>query len=323
MADWDERNDTASAPPWSRVDKPGVTIRYAKGRATLLRIGLQIPRFVASFRKERHWTHRFILQNGVTHVLSDNCYGCHAGPTGARSVFMTHQFQPPVPGLAKPIARVWVRKLTQAFDEAWVPDSPDHAFAGNLSVSTHPCTRYVGPLSRFQVKQPQGIEGATPPAALLGLVSGPEPQRSEMAAALRQCFLEDGRPALIFSGCPGKGEEQDANVLIVHDPDDQLFREAVQGAECIVCRSGYSTLMDLAVIGKPAVLVPTIGQPEQERLAHRWQREWGWTLLHSAEIADFRPESATGKFPPASISDPIRLMGNWLGTPPRIPRYDG
>jgi UDP-N-acetylglucosamine:LPS N-acetylglucosamine transferase len=43
----------------------------------------------------------------------------------------------------------------------------------------------------------------------------------------------------------------------------RLIREA----GIIVCRPGYSTLMDLAALGRNAVLVPTPGQTEQEYLA--------------------------------------------------------
>ncbi|MBK8485455.1 MAG: hypothetical protein IPL31_14215 [Saprospiraceae bacterium] len=40
-------------------------------------------------------------------------------------------------------------------------------------------------------------------------------------------------------------------------------------SEFIICRSGYSTLLDLAIIQKPALLIPTPGQPEQEYLAEQ------------------------------------------------------
>ena len=35
----------------------------------------------------------------------------------------------------------------------------------------------------------------------------------------------------------------------------------------VVCRSGYSSLMDLAVLDKKTIIVPTPGQSEQEYLA--------------------------------------------------------
>ena len=38
-------------------------------------------------------------------------------------------------------------------------------------------------------------------------------------------------------------------------------------SDIVLSRSGYSTLMDLALFGKKAILVPTPGQTEQEYLA--------------------------------------------------------
>ena len=43
----------------------------------------------------------------------------------------------------------------------------------------------------------------------------------------------------------------------------------------IVCRSGYSSIMDLVALGKTAILVPTPGQPEQQYLA-TYLSEKGW-----------------------------------------------
>jgi hypothetical protein len=51
-----------------------------------------------------------------------------------------------------------------------------------------------------------------------------------------------------------------------HVPSDEL-RRALLSSKMIVCRSGYSTIMDLARLGLRATLVPTPGQPEQEYLA--------------------------------------------------------
>ena len=41
------------------------------------------------------------------------------------------------------------------------------------------------------------------------------------------------------------------------------------GAKKIICRSGYSTIMDLEAIGKSAIYIPTPGQTEQIYLANR------------------------------------------------------
>jgi predicted glycosyltransferase len=52
-----------------------------------------------------------------------------------------------------------------------------------------------------------------------------------------------------------------------HLPQDRLL-SLIAGAKSLVCRSGYTTMMELAGLGKAGVLlVPTPGQPEQEFLA--------------------------------------------------------
>ena len=44
---------------------------------------------------------------------------------------------------------------------------------------------------------------------------------------------------------------------------------AINKSECVVSRSGYTTIMDLAVLEKKAFFIPTPGQFEQEYLAKR------------------------------------------------------
>ena len=41
----------------------------------------------------------------------------------------------------------------------------------------------------------------------------------------------------------------------------------------MICRSGYSSLMDLVALQKKALLIPTIGQTEQEYLAAALARQ--------------------------------------------------
>ena len=50
---------------------------------------------------------------------------------------------------------------------------------------------------------------------------------------------------------------------------EQTFNES----ELVLCRSGYTTVMDLAKLGKKAFFIPTPGQYEQEYLAEKLQDE--------------------------------------------------
>ncbi|RPG80548.1 MAG: hypothetical protein CBC74_005745 [Crocinitomicaceae bacterium TMED114] len=313
MAEWDSAHPGALAP-WRRIEKPGVTIQYARGAGTLLRIAAQMPGYLASVSAERRWTRATVASRGITHVFSDNCYGCSPGRPEIPSVLLSHQLRLPVPALLRPLARAQVRRWARTFDAIWVPDATGSPLAGPLSHAVSAPTHYVGPLSRFQVLEPEAASDALDPdpPVLLGLVSGPEPQRSDMEAALRACFQRDGRPALILAGRPGGGERRDGHVLTVHDADDHRFRRAVLSAQHIVCRSGYSTLLDLVVLGRTATLVPTIGQPEQEDLAHLWQRQHGWPTLRAKDIADHTFPDHSAQPVSCDLSDPTTHMQRWL-----------
>ena len=47
------------------------------------------------------------------------------------------------------------------------------------------------------------------------------------------------------------------------------LEKTIQCSDVIVSRSGYTTIMDLAALGKKAFFIPTPGQAEQEYLASR------------------------------------------------------
>ena len=47
------------------------------------------------------------------------------------------------------------------------------------------------------------------------------------------------------------------------------LQNAINESEIVLSRSGYTTIMDLAVLGKKAFFIPTPGQFEQEYLANR------------------------------------------------------
>ena len=318
MAEWDRHNPEAPAP-WRRIDKPGVTIRYGAGRDTRFRIAAQLPGYLVATSRERRWVRQAIPQRGITHVFSDNCYGCTAAASGVSSVLLSHQLRLPVPLALQPLVRWQVRRWAHAFSAVWVPDLPGSPLAGRLSQPLSEHTEFVGPLSRFLgTVDPAPTPQDAP--VLLGLVSGPEPQRSKLEEDLRTQFLRDGRPALILSGQPSGGQRRDRNVLTLHDADDLQFQQAVRNAGHIVCRSGYSTLMDLAVLGRTATLVPTLGQPEQEYLARFWHREHGWPTLHPNDVAGHPLGEREGQPISIELAVPTDLMRRWLfPSPPTEP----
>jgi UDP:flavonoid glycosyltransferase YjiC (YdhE family) len=158
-----------------------------------------------------------------------------------------------------------VRGMLARLDAVWVPDMPGEPnLAGDLCHGRMPAhVRHIGPLSRF-------ANAGTPSATrLLVLLSGPEPQRTIFETILRRELAGFDGEAVVVRGLPGsEHRHRDGNGVawIDHLPARQL-QELVAEAGLVICRSGYSTVMDLVRMGRPAVLVPTPGQGEQEYLA--------------------------------------------------------
>jgi hypothetical protein len=117
---------------------------------------------------------------------------------------------------------------------------------------------------------------------LLVVLSGPEPQRTvfekkiiEQLASPPAPLLKE-RGVLIVQGITEKNERinlpagqagiSDNVEMVSHLTSDELQKEIIS-SEIVVTRPGYSTVMDLAILGKKAIFVPTPGQTEQEYLA--------------------------------------------------------
>ena len=291
--------------------KPGPDIKYAK-RGNLLRIAGQVPAFLAHVEIERKWAAEFALGHHIDAILSDNCYGC-AVP-GTPSILMSHQLQLPVPKGLEGAARQVVARWARGFDEVWVPDTEPGkgSLSGSLAVADiHPQIRYIGVLSRlarFARPNPEVTWER------LGMVSGVEPHRTLMENALRAWMQTTERPCLLVAGKPGGGISVEGNVTTWCDPTDAELASALQSAKTVVCRSGYSSQLDLAALHANAILVPTPGQPEQEQLAQLWADRFGFTTLSQHDLEAGRiPDRATGNLPLESANDrAFQELTRWL-----------
>jgi hypothetical protein len=159
-------------------------------------------------------------------------------------------------------------RLLKHFHEIWIPDHEDEPnLSGELG---HPKykppvpVKYIGPLSRFKQTNRSYI-----PKKITVVLSGPEPQRTLLEEkCLRELNDWDG-PVTIVRGLPNGGSAIQAPPhwkISDHLSIDALQQE-IEEAEHLIARCGYSTIMDLAVLKKQAILIPTPGQPEQEYLA--------------------------------------------------------
>lgn len=244
----------------------GYNIRYGKGSSLFPNMLQQLPSVFNSIRYEQQWLQSFLTTETFDLIISDNRPGFYS--TTVPSVYITHQL------LIRSGKGKWLNRMLQRlhagymkkFTAVWVPDTAAAVhLAGELSHPAKPLITpvYLGLLSRMQVVEvKEQID-------LLILLSGPEPQRTILETQLVQSLHSFKRKTVFVRGLPNEATSLNvpANVTVhAHLPAQQL-QEVICASQLVLCRSGYTSLMDLVHLQKKAVLVPTPGQPEQEYLA--------------------------------------------------------
>jgi hypothetical protein len=288
-------------------EKPGASIVYSK-HFTMLTIAAQTPKLIKSIFDEKQWTREHVLNRNISKIFSDNCYGVYHKDVPA--ILMTHLLRFPVAKVFSPFAQIVVRNLAGRFNEVWVPDNHDgeDSLAGVLtSKNIHKNTKFIGVLSRLKP-----FEGKSE-FLLVGLVSGPEPHRSIMEKALRSWMRKKGGKGLIIAGKPGGGNIVSGNITTLYDPSDDEISAAISGAETLICRSGYTTLLDLASLGKRAILIATPGQKEQEILSEFWADKYGFAICTQQELEKLHVPEISGIAPKTSVNKTaLNELAAWL-----------
>jgi uncharacterized protein (TIGR00661 family) len=254
-------------PQLSFLPLKGYRIHYSKNHWTLpLHIGIQIPKILSTIQYENERVREIVEEHNIHGIISDNRYGFYHKTIP--SIFITHQLRIKTP-FGK-IADNFLQKLNyryiNRFTQCWVPDheSPVN-FAGELS---HPQKKpslplsYVGPLSRLhKLEEKENY--------LLILLSGPEPQRTIFESILMEELKDFTGPVVLVRGLPGEAKQLKlpSNISVHNHLPSEELNQKLNEASLVISRCGYSTVMDLAVLKKKSILIPTPGQTEQEYLA--------------------------------------------------------
>ncbi len=245
----------------------GYNVRYNKsGRTFFLNLVFQLPKILSAIRREHKWLKIVVEKYKPDIVISDNRLGLYH--PNIISIYMTHQLNIKTgyrffDKIASKIHRHFIKK----YDECWVPDFKENGLAGELSHPERlsPNVSYIGAISRFNK-----LHLNDKIYKLLICISGPEPQRTIFENILLDQLKNFNQKTLLVRGIVNNREKifhQNENVEIVNHLRAEELNMVFEQAEIILCRSGYTSVMDLIAIGKKAILIPTSGQTEQEYLA--------------------------------------------------------
>jgi uncharacterized protein (TIGR00661 family) len=254
------------------LELPSYQIEYAKNGAFFKwKLIKNSPKMMEAIMQERKLTKKWVKEYGLSGVISDNRLGVYSKKVP--SVFITHQLNV-LTGNTSWISSKIHQYIIKKYDECWVPDVETKPnLSGKLGHLKHPHFKisYIGPLSRLEKKEyPIRYN-------LMVLLSGPEPQRGMLEdLLLEECLKYQGKVLFVRGVVTGTQEhKQSGSITLYNFMTSEQLEQAIQESELIVCRSGYTTVMDLAKLGKKAFFIPTPGQFEQEYLAKKYKKD-GW-----------------------------------------------
>lgn len=273
------------------LELPSYKISYIKN----LKLGLllQVPKVLNSIRKEHQFINDFIAKrNDIVGIISDNRFGVRSNEV--HSVYITHQLNILSGALTYFTSKIHQYYINK-FNECWVPDTCKRVLSGKLSENKNLKSnlKYIGPLSRFS-KQTLAIKND-----MLIVLSGIESQRKSLENKLMKEFKDyKGNVVMVRGIIEEEQTEKVENGIKIYNYllTKQLEKEINQ-SEIIICRSGYSSIMDLASLNKKAFFIPTKNQTEQEYLARHIQAQ---------KLASFAPEKEF-------IIDKLRNTENYKG----------
>lgn len=264
-------------PDLKHIQLVGTEIHYSKGNNQFFSILKFLPAFAKSIKKEHKQIEKIIRENEIDTIISDNRYGLWN--KNVFSVIITHQLKLKLPfyfAFAEGFIKYIIKKLTQNFDEIWIPDFPDkeNNLSGNLSHFKHNYgnrLKYIGILSKFQSScfRPQTPKRDLTKKQIAVILSGPEPQRTIFQNILIKKLQNTNYYIKFVLGKNVKLNELPdcSNIEFIAFAGKQELYTIIQSSEFVISRAGYSTIMDLFTLNKKAILVPTPGQTEQEYLA--------------------------------------------------------
>ncbi|MEM9930646.1 MAG: glycosyltransferase family protein [Bacteroidota bacterium] len=269
-------------PQLNTIELPRYDVKYPTGSMAINLIW-QMPRLLRTLYRERRMIKRLVEEYGFDGIISDNRLGCYH--SSIPSVFISHQLH-----LKAPLHwQEWAvnlinHRIVRRHSACWIPDvGGEGNLAGSLAhPPVHERTTYLGATSLLT---PQG---EALDFDVLAMISGPEPQRSRFQKKLLEQLKDLPYRAVMVLGKPEADptpQKLTDRLMVIPFAQGAELSRLIDQAEVVVCRSGYSSMMDLAQWGKKALLVPTPGQTEQVYLG-KWYAKMGWCVRQKQREID-------------------------------------
>jgi hypothetical protein len=266
-------------PHLDAIELPSYGIKYSRILPMAFNMLFQMPKILINIIREKKYIDKIQESECFDIVVSDSRFGCHT--KYATNIYLTHQVKIRFPRFMRflePGGVFFHHLIIKKFDNLWIIDRKgESSLAGDMSqVYGYDNVFFIGILSRFTcgciIKKNIDV---------CFLLSGPEPQRTQFENIIVKLNMPDSKRYCLIRGLPESVDflSMPANWKVYNHITSEELGNVLLSSRHIVCRSGYSTIMDLVKLGLSATLVPTPGQPEQEYLAEYLSGKFGFRSI--------------------------------------------
>lgn len=260
---------------------PAYNMHY-RYHSMALNMLLQSPKLYLTYLKEKRVFRKLEEKYKPVFCISDNRYGCIA--KNAPSFFISHQWN--ILGSSQkkhPLASRLNQYFIRKYKALLIPDDPVLNITGKLTRDLDHTHYDLGMISRFSIEENKEEKKTI---QCLAILSGPEPKRTQLEVKL--CGYFEKNPNAQFALTRGTEKKPShaipSNVIVYNIADKKKILELINQSEVLLCRSGYSSIMDYLMLDlKRIIFIPTPGQTEQEYLAERLRVFHGYECLKESE----------------------------------------
>lgn len=225
------------------------------------------PAFIKRVESGLQKLKKILIKQKCDRIISDARYDIY--DKKIPSFFISHQMRIMNPLRLKKFERgseIFNLFFFKRFAGVIIPDYKIDNLTGDLSHNLKRIDenklRYVGILSDFKKKNTKkDID-------YLISISGPEPQRTLFEKKiLSQVKDLNGKIVVTLGKTEIQKKFNTKNILTYSFLSKEKREDLLNRSNLIITRSGYSTIMDMAVVRKKALMIPTPGQIEQVYLS--------------------------------------------------------
>ncbi|MCH9823463.1 MAG: glycosyltransferase [Bacteroidetes bacterium] len=274
----------------------GYDIQYSTNKNLLLLALLcQIPKLKIAIASEQKKVKEILSKDSFDLILSDNRYGFRS--LEVKSFLISHQLKLITPPIFKGVNNVLL-KYQKGFKSIFIPDyaNQEKKLSGKLSETNLP-HHFIHPISAFS--EPVAITSVKDIDYLI-ILSGPEPQRTLLERRLIEIIPLKEIKVVLIRGTEQPFSEK-SNIETHNLVQRNELEKLIYRSKKLICRSGYSTIMDMHFLQIPCILIPTPGQTEQEYLAELLLDDPSFLVtqqhLLTSKIFDWEPKKTMQKKP--------------------------